>query len=248
MTTSSSEERSTSDFMAEFRRRTEEIADWLTEESDHIGTIEDVEVAAKSGKTCEAVLTVIDGGPDERLEIRVSGTTSEDVRMTVRTSFGRKLTSEITYSDEPPRIGVSVMSRPPKTAARDIDRRLLPDACRLYNTLLSRISQRRRKEKKREAVAEQISEETQVDLTPSRSRGCYYSGRIFFERETSSRNASRTPPGKKEPKLNAEMKGRAKMTLTVENLDTEAAIAVIRAAEEKIEGPIQHEPPRKRGD
>lgn len=122
MTTRSSQEQSTSDFIAELRRRAEEIADWLEDESNHISTIEDVEVTAQSAKTCKAVLRIVDGGPDERLEIRMSGATDKNVRMTVRASFGQKRTGEITYSDEAPKIGVSVMSRAPKTAARDIDR------------------------------------------------------------------------------------------------------------------------------
>lgn len=116
----------------------------------------------------------------------------------------------------------------------------------MYNTLLSRILRRRQKENKREAIAEEINEKTRLELTPFRSRGCYYSDQIFFERETSGSRASRVHQQQIEPKLNAKMEGRNKMTVTVKNLGPEAAIALIKAAEEKIKGAIQQEPPHKR--
>lgn len=246
---SSSEEITTSEATKEFRQRAQSIADWLSEKSDHIDTVEGVEVERRSLGDRRAILTVYEGGPDERLEIQMSGSPVEaDSRMRIRASFGQKLQAETTYSDDPPRIGVNVMGRTPEAAARDIERRLLPDAIQLYNQLLSRIRHRRKRENQREAIAEKINERTRLELSPSRLRGCYYSDRIFFEPEASDQIESRGPQGNGEPKLNAEMEGRNKMTVTVENLGPEAAIAMIRAAEDEIDGTVRQDPPRKRGN
>jgi len=244
---STSKERSTTEATAEFRQRSKAIARWLGNESTHIGGIENVTVNEQSIGSGEAVLTVYEGGPDERLEIRISGTpTNPEDRMTVRASFGKTLQAETNYSDDTPRIGVSVMSRAPETAARDIERRLLPDVVELYNTLLSRLRRRRRREQKREAVADQINDETRLGLTESRERGCYYSDRIFFAREKPSGRRAPLSQRQIEPKLDLKLEGQGDLTLKVENLGPEEAIALVKAAEEEIDGPIRQQPPRKR--
>jgi hypothetical protein len=242
-----SSEQSRAEAIAEFRRRSEAIARWLGNESTHIGGIENVTVNEQSIGSDEAVLTVYEGGPDKRFEIRISGTPNEpDDRMTVRASFGKTLQAETNYSDDTPRIGVSVMSRAPETAAGDIERRLLPDAVELYNTLLSRLRRHRKRDQRREAVADEISSETSLELTESRERGCYYSDRIFFEREEPSGRKKPRSQRQIEPKLHVRLEGRGALTLEVENLSPEDAMALVKAAEEEIDGPICQQPPRKR--
>jgi len=224
---SDSKEQSAAEATAEFRRRSVAIAKWLESENAHIGTIENTAVKKQSIGPDEAVLTVYEGGSDERLEIRISGTpTNPDERMTVRASFGETLQAETNYSDDTPRIGVSVMSRAPETDARDIERRLLPDAIELYNTLHSRLRRRREREQKREAVAEQISDATRLDLTESRERGCYYSDRIFFEREKPSGRKRSLPQRQVEPKLHLRLEGQGDLTLEVEKLSPEEAVGL----------------------
>lgn len=225
---------------AKLEKRVREVARILGSESSKIGSIKEVSSPSHSMGLTEMKITVVDGDADEWFGLVIEGDPLDsDRRMTIRARYGRELKKELRHGANTPKIGVSVMSRSPEAVARDVDRRLLPEATSTYNKLLVRLSKKKNKERKRVEIAEQINEATDLDLVKSSGGRSYYRGSLFFEREEPDNphmNKSMV-----EPELGVALKSHQKLELSIDNLTKEEAIGLINAAEDIVEGPIRQE-------
>jgi hypothetical protein len=226
-------------------QKAHKVASILEAQSTHVESVDGVSLSSSSFGDAEVTITLCDGGPEERFDLKICGVpTDPDARMTVRASYGQTLQNETSYADDNPRIGVSVMSRDVKSVARDIDRRLLPDARSLYNKLLARLQTRKQKERKRARIAETVTDTTSIELTKSRTRGVYYNDRVFFGREEPrERHLSQSQV---EPQLEVKMEARGELKVEIDHLSSEETVKIVKAIEGAVDGEVHQEPPRNR--
>ena len=226
-------------------QKAHKVASLLEAESTHIESVEGVSLSSSSFGDAEVTITLCDGGPEEQFDLRICGTLKDlDSRMTVRASYGQALQNETSYADDNPRIGVSVMTRDIQSVARDIDRRLLPDARSLYNKLLARLHSKKQKERKRAQIARAVTGATDVELTKSRTRGVYYSDRVFFEREEPQKR--HLTQRQVEPQLEIKMEARGELKIEIDHLSPEETTEIVEAIGAAVEGEMRQRPPRKR--
>lgn len=201
-----------------FRRRVNELADALPRAGDP-----DVNNLSFGG--VKATLPIDEGD----LTLCVEGRADRPgQRMRVTAAYRKSLRVEMRRDESAPSIGASIMERPTEALARDIQRRLLSPARKMLRMLQSRAQATRQREKRAEAIAATISQQTGLDLERSPGRDTYSDRiRIGGERDGGFLSGTLTRIGNRD--------GDERVRLNITGLTAEEAIRIATAAEDVVD-------------